>query len=239
MNAEKKKRWMKQMRSVWELRDTEELLNIWQMNNREELIDEAFEVIGEILKERIGEVPSQNIIIPIDTKKETKPIYKQCWPLAIFGIIVLLLIVFSVNYFIRQKYWVIRDETNFVTLTKSNNPVQLVYEDNDIKISIGYDQFLDFARAEQKTKVNGRFAESKDILLDEEDKYLIAEALELGKATVFDKRNQMQVKRIYIRYYEYWCGALCGSGTRSFYLPNKYITTMKGYMFLEVLDWVS
>ena len=41
-------------------RDTEELLAIWQENNRGDWSDAAFEVMQEILQERLGEVPPQN-----------------------------------------------------------------------------------------------------------------------------------------------------------------------------------
>ena len=39
---------------------TEELANIWTTNDRTELSELAFEVIGEILSERLGELPPQN-----------------------------------------------------------------------------------------------------------------------------------------------------------------------------------
>ncbi len=41
-------------------KDTEELLAVWQTNNRVEWSDLTFEVIDEILKKRIGELPAQN-----------------------------------------------------------------------------------------------------------------------------------------------------------------------------------
>jgi len=42
------------------LRDTEDLLKIWIENKRYEFTDVAFEVISEILLERLGELPEQN-----------------------------------------------------------------------------------------------------------------------------------------------------------------------------------
>jgi hypothetical protein len=41
-------------------KDTEELLDIWKRNDRSEWTDVAFEVVREILVERIGEAPPQN-----------------------------------------------------------------------------------------------------------------------------------------------------------------------------------
>ncbi len=41
-------------------RDTDELLSIWQENNRGDWSDLAFDVLREILQERLGEVPPQS-----------------------------------------------------------------------------------------------------------------------------------------------------------------------------------
>ena len=43
------------------LRETEDLLEIWRENDHEEWSDTAFEVIKEILSERLGEVPPQEL----------------------------------------------------------------------------------------------------------------------------------------------------------------------------------
>lgn len=42
------------------LRETDELVEIWQTNDRFEWTETAFEVIREILQERLGELPAQN-----------------------------------------------------------------------------------------------------------------------------------------------------------------------------------
>jgi hypothetical protein len=42
------------------LKETDELLNIWETNDRVEWSDEAFAVVEEILKARIGNMPTQN-----------------------------------------------------------------------------------------------------------------------------------------------------------------------------------
>ncbi len=47
------------IRQSMELKDTEELLEIWKNNNRTAWTDLAFDVVREILEERIGELPPQ------------------------------------------------------------------------------------------------------------------------------------------------------------------------------------
>jgi hypothetical protein len=49
-----------QIRNELKLKDLYELLEIWKTNNRVEWSDTAFEVLKEILEERIGEVPPQD-----------------------------------------------------------------------------------------------------------------------------------------------------------------------------------
>jgi len=49
-----------QIRSNLSLKDTRELLEIWKANDRVERSDAAFEVLREILKERVKEIPPQN-----------------------------------------------------------------------------------------------------------------------------------------------------------------------------------
>ena len=49
-----------QIYSNLNMRDTDELLEIWQSNNRYEWTDTAFEVIRQILQQRIGTLPEQD-----------------------------------------------------------------------------------------------------------------------------------------------------------------------------------
>lgn len=49
-----------QVRNSMNLKDTYELLEIWKVNNRIVWSDTAFEVVKEILHERIREIPLQN-----------------------------------------------------------------------------------------------------------------------------------------------------------------------------------
>src|SRR4030095_1162208 len=50
-----------QIHNELNLRETEDLLESWRTNDHEEWSDTAFEVIKEILSERLGEVPSQEL----------------------------------------------------------------------------------------------------------------------------------------------------------------------------------
>jgi hypothetical protein len=50
-----------QIHNELNLRETEDLLEIWRTHDHEEWSDTAFEVIQEILSERLGEVPLQEL----------------------------------------------------------------------------------------------------------------------------------------------------------------------------------
>ncbi len=50
----------KQIYNSLNLKQTDELLEIWQKNDRVEWTDTTFEVLQEILQERLGELPPQN-----------------------------------------------------------------------------------------------------------------------------------------------------------------------------------
>ena len=63
-----------QIRNSLKLKDIYELLEIWRTNNRTEWSDTTFEVLKEILEERIGEVPLQNE--PILEIKDNAPANK-------------------------------------------------------------------------------------------------------------------------------------------------------------------
>jgi len=57
-----------QMHNELSLRETEDLLEIWRTNDHEEWSDTAFEVVKEILSERLGEVPPQEL--PSDEQED-------------------------------------------------------------------------------------------------------------------------------------------------------------------------
>jgi hypothetical protein len=55
-------------------KDTEELLQIWKKNNRKEWSDQAFEVIHDILSEKLGTVPEQNLPSNVDVPETKEPV---------------------------------------------------------------------------------------------------------------------------------------------------------------------
>ena len=61
----------KQIRESMFLKETEALIEIWDNDDHEEWSDDAFEVVQEILHERLGRVPTRkkrkSIVIPIQT----------------------------------------------------------------------------------------------------------------------------------------------------------------------------
>jgi hypothetical protein len=141
---------------------------------------------------------------------------------------------------------VLRDDTITVELNPSSYRDGLFYENEFVFIIVGCDQYLvyldnliinfsekgyeteQYIKQKNDLQVSGS-CENKGISLN---KYDVADLLESGSAFVFDKRKQIVVHKIKIRYYDYICGPLCGSGTRTYYLPF-------GAIFLEVQDWVS
>ncbi len=60
-----------QIRNNLNLKDIYELLEIWRINNRVVWSDTTFEVLREILKERIGEIPPQDEPI-LESKGDTE-----------------------------------------------------------------------------------------------------------------------------------------------------------------------
>jgi hypothetical protein len=72
MNDDLQKR---QIRSRMEEKTTEELAEIWQKNDRTEWSAEAFEVIREILLDRLGELPPQIMTEESDDTDDADDIY--------------------------------------------------------------------------------------------------------------------------------------------------------------------
>jgi hypothetical protein len=57
MDEQQKERWLAQMRSIWEQKDTDELLAVWNEDDRTAWTDDTFEVIRQVLIARIGRLP--------------------------------------------------------------------------------------------------------------------------------------------------------------------------------------
>ena len=72
----------------------------------------------------------------------------------------------------------------------------------------------------------------KDNKLQERLSFRLAELLEKGEATILNSRSNEKIDSIMIEYYKIVLHKLAGRGGRRFLLPD-------GFLFLEVLDWMS
>lgn len=72
----------------------------------------------------------------------------------------------------------------------------------------------------------------QDDKLGERLSFRLAELLEKGKATIFDSRTNEKIDTIMIEHYEFGLHKLARRGGRRFFLPD-------GFLFLEVIDWMS
>lgn len=61
-NTGKEKR-VAQIRSVWQDKEIEYLLEVWRGNDRDAWTDETFEAIASILQERLGEIPQSGALV--------------------------------------------------------------------------------------------------------------------------------------------------------------------------------
>jgi hypothetical protein len=146
----------------------------------------------------------------------------------------------------RFKGQVLRDEKVTVQLSSSAHPEQLTFENDLVRIEVGCDQYfsyLDMKTSDdslpesyrtdlEELKASIEAANSCNVgeaLLHE---HAIADILEQGMGSVYDKHNQARAPTVKIWFYEFFCGPLCGEGSRSFYLPD-------GTLFLRVTDWIS
>ncbi|MGD8402090.1 MAG: DUF805 domain-containing protein [Anaerolineales bacterium] len=66
-----------QLYRTFKQKDTDELIEIWRANNRYEWADLTFEVIGELLQERLGELPPQDEPVLEADKSELKAAHTQ------------------------------------------------------------------------------------------------------------------------------------------------------------------
>ena len=204
-----------QLRALWEGRSTEDLLEVWKQNNRHEWTDEVFEVISQILLDRLGTVPPQDGT-PVSTpSKPTHPVHRVVLAVTLVALLVTAYLLF----FRRGSVQVLRDETQTITLTRPLNPKHLLYENDIVQISIGDDQFLTYSNTISLT--------------DHNIAGLVAAFLEEGQAVVFDKRSQSYTNTVQRRTYEYLCGPLCCGGFYYFHLPDSNLFNPNGTLFLE------
>jgi hypothetical protein len=74
----------KQIFNTLNLKDTDELMKIWQANDHVEWSDKAFEVISEILQERLDHLPKQNEPVYEHLKKDFTDNFDETSPLRKF-----------------------------------------------------------------------------------------------------------------------------------------------------------
>jgi tetratricopeptide (TPR) repeat protein len=83
------------------LMETDELLEIWQTADHEEWTDLAFEVIQEILRDRLGEIPAQEVAEPEAEEPATSPKPVEPAPVVPAG---------EIQKFLRQQTYESMDE---------------------------------------------------------------------------------------------------------------------------------
>jgi tetratricopeptide (TPR) repeat protein len=83
------------------LKETDELLEIWHTADHEEWTDMAFEVIQEILRDRLGEVPAQEVDEPESVEPESSPKPAEPAPAVPAG---------EIQKFLRQQTYETMDE---------------------------------------------------------------------------------------------------------------------------------
>jgi hypothetical protein len=171
---------------------------------------------------------------------------------------------------------VLRDERLTIQLIPSDHPKQLIYETEQVRIQVGYDDFEAYGERRMRGEFDGpafldeaesldgtqqdpeqreamiwpyrewimsieeKFEGQDEVILDiDEDDIFVANMLETGRASVFDKRTRREVQTIRMHARESICGMLCGGGYRYFYLPTRTLLSPFGILFLEVQDWFS
>lgn len=74
-----------QIYSSFNHKSTDELVDIWTTNDRVEWSETAFEVMNDILEQRLGEAPAQNEPIFEHVKPEKKKYYFEDYPVEIIA----------------------------------------------------------------------------------------------------------------------------------------------------------
>ena len=125
------------------------------------------------------------------------------------------------------------DETKTIFLEKSSDARQLtIFENDRVIISIGYDQYIGYAKSDGKLPMFSHIVESRsdeiEAFFEEgiipEDfsaqSYLIIEMLNSGKASIYDKQAERELTSIVERFQnDIWC-PVCGGGSINFYFPD-------------------
>lgn len=150
-----------------------------------------------------------------------------------FGVLVICLIVALSALLSRtQNQFVVvhEDKTKLILLENSTDSRQLIiYKDERIEISIGYDQYKKYLLSDEK---NPLFSSSIEEYSSEIESAfdrgflsygfpaqidLVIEMLHSGRASVYDKQKDKKLIIILERFNNDVCGPLCGGGNINFY----------------------
>ncbi len=145
-----------------------------------------------------------------------------------------------------------RSDIKVVNLSKPLDSKMVVFETERVVISFGLNDFetnlrqwvkkhphinsdqelLSFIEDESKSKDKIEISDATNELRSRIE-YRVADLLETGKYTLYDKSKGVYLNKIKVETYSYTCGPLCGSGGRKYILPDD------NTVFFQVMDWVS
>jgi hypothetical protein len=74
----------KQIRENFDLKETDEIVEIWTTNDRVEWSETAFDIMKEILEQRLGKIPLQNEPVLEHVDREVYETFKEDTPLGKF-----------------------------------------------------------------------------------------------------------------------------------------------------------
>ena len=132
-----------------------------------------------------------------------------------------------------------RSDIKVVKLSQPKDSKTVVFETGRVVISFGLNDFETSLRRWVKKHPHIKSdqelllfieeqSESKDKIevsdtpreLQSRIEYRIADLLETGKYTLYDKSKNVYLNKIKVETYSYICGPLCGSGGRKYILPD-------------------
>jgi hypothetical protein len=172
----------------------------------------------------------------------------------ILGIVSIIGGVFLVKYEKERFQPKSRSDIKVVNLSKPSDSKTVVFETGLVAISFGLNDFetnlrqwikkhphiksdqelLSFIEdeSESKDKIEIEISNVTDELRSRIE-YRVADLLETGKYTLYDKSKNVYLNKIKVETYSYICGPLCGSGGRKYILPDD------NTVFFQVMDWIS
>ncbi len=151
-----------------------------------------------------------------------------------------------------SQYQIDKRDTVTVNLQRVSDTKVILYSCEQVKVIVSYSAVM--SNLEEFIKVYNlpsdknlkaemqSISSSKDTInventiqddkLGERLSFRIAELLEKGEATILDSNSKEKIDTIMIEHYEFGLHKLARRGGRRFFLPD-------GFLFLEVIDWMS